>query len=118
MSFLQKCRNHQKIIIFGFGISILSLINTVPKFHRNIRFTTYDDPELKTGVYSLDSEPFRSDDSSSLEFDFTLAKHKGIHNQWQPVNGTEHKFYVYSAYYDARNKSNPFIRVIGKYTLL
>ena len=30
---------------------------------------------------------------------------------WQPVNGTKHKFYVYSAYFDRRQK--PVIRLIG-----
>ena len=34
-----------------------------------------------------------------------------IDAHWQPVNGTRHKFYVYSAYYDARQK--PLIRLIG-----
>ena len=35
----------------------------------------------------------------------------GFDARWQPVNGTRHKFYVYSAYYDARTR--PVIRVIG-----
>lgn len=35
----------------------------------------------------------------------------GFDAHWQPVNGTRHKFYVYSAYYDTR--SRPLIRVIG-----
>lgn len=58
--------------------------------------------------------PFKySDELEDLEepFDFTLQKHKGFDARWQPVNGTRHKFYVYSAYYDARTR--PVIRVIG-----
>ena len=50
-------------------------------------------------------------DDLGLPFDFSLQKHKGFDAHWQPVNGTRHKFYVYSAYYDARTR--PIIRVIG-----
>ena len=61
-------------------------------------------------------EPFKYDESNlaHLEFDFTLTKHKGFDAQWQPVNGTRHKFYVYSAYYDKRQPKRPLIRVIGR----
>ena len=40
-----------------------------------------------------------------------FSLNEAIDAQWQPVNGTRHKFYVYSAYYDARQK--PLIRLIG-----
>ena len=40
-----------------------------------------------------------------------VSKHKGFDARWQPVNRTRYKFYVYSAYYDARTR--PLIRVIG-----
>ena len=58
-------------------------------------------------------EPFKYEDPQ-LDFDFTLSQHKGFDAQWQPVNGTRHKFYVYSAYYDARQAQRPLIRIIGK----
>ena len=55
--------------------------------------------------------PFRYQEEPKWEFDFTLKSHSGFDAQWQPVNGTKHKFYVYSAYYD--NRTRPLIRVIG-----
>ena len=58
-------------------------------------------------------QPFKYEDAL-LDFDFSLNRHKGFDAKWQPVNGTRHKFYVYSAYYDARQAQRPLIRVIGK----
>ena len=40
-----------------------------------------------------------------------LTNLQNLDARWQPVNGTKHKFYVYSAYYDRRTK--PVIRLIG-----
>ena len=60
-------------------------------------------------------QPFKYEDAL-LDFDFSLNRHKGFDAKWQPVNGTRHKFYVYSAYYDARQAQRPLIRVIGKFT--
>ena len=38
----------------------------------------------------------------------------GIDGRWQPVDGIKnHKFFVYSAYYDARDIQKPVVRVIG-----
>lgn len=48
---------------------------------------------------------------SSMWVDPTLKKHRGKDAIWQPVNGTQHKFFVYSAYYDNREK--PLIRIIA-----
>lgn len=36
-----------------------------------------------------------------------------IKDTWQPVQGTKDKFFVYSAYYDARHPKYKYIRVIG-----
>jgi len=55
--------------------------------------------------------PFRYPEEPNFDFDFSLQRHSGLDAQWQPVNGTRHKFYVYSAYYD--NRTRPVIRVIG-----
>eukprot|EP00095_Tigriopus_kingsejongensis_P002619 snap_masked-scaffold1459_size40432-processed-gene-0.3 protein:Tk02619 transcript:snap_masked-scaffold1459_size40432-processed-gene-0.3-mRNA-1 annotation:"PREDICTED: uncharacterized protein LOC656883" len=48
-----------------------------------------------------------------LNFDFSLESHQGFDAQWQPVEGTFHKFYVYSAYYDARIEAKHVVRIIG-----
>ncbi len=45
-------------------------------------------------------------------FDFSLRRHSGLDARWQPVNGTRGKFYVYSAFYDARG-AKKVVRVIG-----
>jgi hypothetical protein len=58
-------------------------------------------------------KPYNYENEVKLDFDFALEKHTGFDAQWQPVNGTRHKFYVYSAYYDARQPQRPLIRVIG-----
>ena len=46
-------------------------------------------------------------------FDFQLNDHQGFDATWQPVAGTSHKFYVYSAYYDVRDAHRPLVRVVG-----
>jgi len=46
-----------------------------------------------------------------LKLDPSLTQHAGWDGVWQPVNGTAHKFYVYSAFYDNRDK--PMVRVIA-----
>jgi len=43
--------------------------------------------------------------------DPTLKRHQGKDAFWQPVNGTKHKFFVYSAFYDDREK--PLVRLIA-----
>ena len=43
--------------------------------------------------------------------DPALARHQGHDAVWQPVNGTRHKFFVYSAHYDDREL--PRLRVIA-----
>lgn len=48
---------------------------------------------------------------SGLWVDPSLKKHTGRDASWQPVNGTRHKFFVYSAYYDNREK--PLVRMIA-----
>ena len=46
------------------------------------------------------------------DLDFGLGRHHGHDAVWQPVNGTKHKFYVYSAYFDAR-LGRKIVRVIA-----
>jgi len=46
-----------------------------------------------------------------LWVDPTLRRHRGRDATWQPVNGTRHKFFVYSAFYDDREK--PLVRVVA-----
>ena len=53
---------------------------------------------------------FRCDINKTIIFNL-ITFIIGFDARWQPVNGTRHKFYVYSAYYDARTR--PVIRVIG-----
>ena len=43
--------------------------------------------------------------------EFLDLNEQNLDAHWQPVNGTKHKFYVYSAYFDRRQK--PVIRLIG-----
>lgn len=57
--------------------------------------------------------PYAYLNEPNLQFDFALKHHTGYDARWQPVNGTSHKFYVYSAYYDARMPQRPVVRVIG-----
>ena len=47
---------------------------------------------------------FRYKNRASLSIDTTLHQHRGHDAVWQPVNGTHHKFFVYSAFYDDREK--------------
>ena len=54
---------------------------------------------------------FRYKNRASLSIDTTLHQHRGHDAVWQPVNGTHHKFWVYSAFYDDREK--PLVRVIA-----
>ena len=54
---------------------------------------------------------FRYKNVPSLNIDTTLQQHRGHDATWQPVNGTHHKFFVYSAFYDDREK--PLVRVIA-----
>jgi hypothetical protein len=54
---------------------------------------------------------FRYKNVPSLNIDTTLQQHRGHDATWQPVNGTHHKFFVYSAFYDDREK--PLLRVIA-----
>ena len=54
---------------------------------------------------------FRYKHRASLSIDTTLHQHRGHDAVWQPVNGTHHKFFVYSAFYDDREK--PLIRIIA-----
>ena len=48
-----------------------------------------------------------------MDFDFELKRHLGYNGRWLPVNGTSHKFFVYSAFYDDRDPKRPVIKVIG-----
>jgi len=54
---------------------------------------------------------FRYPAVPSVNIDATLHQHRGHDATWQPVNGTRHKFFVYSAFYDDREK--PIVRVIA-----
>ena len=54
---------------------------------------------------------FRYKPTTSLSIDPSLEQHKGYDAVWQPVNGTSHKFFVYSAFYDDREKH--LVRVIA-----
>ena len=50
-------------------------------------------------------------DEKGVDIDPSLAKHTGYDGVWQPVAGTRHKFYVYSAFYDDR--ARPIVRVVA-----
>ena len=54
---------------------------------------------------------FRYPAVPSMNIDTTLQLHRGHDATWQPVAGTRHKFYVYSAFYDDREKH--VVRVIA-----
>jgi len=54
---------------------------------------------------------FKYNENNTLKVDPSLEEHTGWDGIWQPVNGSSHKFYVYSAFYDNRDK--PMIRVIS-----
>ena len=54
---------------------------------------------------------FRYKPTTRLSIDPSLQQHKGYDAVWQPVNGTSHKFFVYSAFYDDREKH--LVRVIA-----
>ena len=64
-----------------------------------------------TTTSTTEANDFR-DLNSVLDFDFSLKRHAGHDAVWQPVAGTTHKFYVYSAYYDSRGP-RPHVRVVG-----
>lgn len=71
-------------------------------------------PKSKTALpinrpynYSANDPPL------DLKYDFSLRNHTGFDAVWQPVEGSLHKFYVYSAYYDARVESKRVVRIIG-----
>ena len=50
----------------------------------------------------------------AIKLDNDTRYMQGLDAHWQTVQGiTTHKFLVYSAYYDMRNKEDPVIRVIG-----
>ena len=54
---------------------------------------------------------FRYPAVPSMNIDTTLQLHRGHDATWQPVAGTRHKFFVYSAFYDDREKH--VVRVIA-----
>ncbi len=56
---------------------------------------------------------FADDFLPPSSFDFTLRRHSGHSARWQPVNGTRNKFYVYSAFFDARGGGRRVVRVVG-----
>ncbi|XP_040571227.1 beta-1,4-galactosyltransferase galt-1 [Lepeophtheirus salmonis] len=66
----------------------------------------------KTQRVVLNHKNLYSLDEVANPLDFTLRKTLGHDAVWQPVNGTSHKFYVYSAYFDNRGKT-PVIRILA-----
>ena len=58
------------------------------------------------------NRPFNYSNDPVFDIDIGLKSHSGHDAKWQPVEGTRHKFYVYSAYYDKRSGKR-LIRVIA-----
>ena len=54
---------------------------------------------------------FQYRSSVNVSVDPQLNNHRGYDALWQPVNGTRHKFFVYSAFYDDREV--PRLRIIA-----
>ena len=66
--------------------------------------TLFEDPE----EVELNAPPTRSHRQSKVDID---VSNLGQDATWQPVNGTEYKFMVYSAFYDSRTED--VVRIIG-----
>ncbi|XP_023321421.1 uncharacterized protein LOC111696112 [Eurytemora carolleeae] len=102
-----------------FGLIILTEIFLVDVNKSGVLFPTWGfrgplyiarNPLVQQIVASR--QQYKYTDNITLKVDPSLLYHTGLDAVWQPVNGTKHKFYVYSAYYDGRDKK-PTIRVIS-----
>ena len=92
-----------------FEESLLARQEEMKQLMRNISASMSKNP-LVQQIQASRAE-FRYKPTSKLSIDTSLQQHKGHDAVWQPVNGTNHKFYVYSAFYDDREKH--LVRVIA-----
>ena len=59
-------------------------------------------------------EKGKKQNSDEVDRDTDANLKQGMDARWQPVEGIKnHKFFVYSAYYDTRDNKNPVVRVVG-----
>eukprot|EP00090_Calanus_glacialis_P008335 TRINITY_DN16646_c0_g1_i9.p1 TRINITY_DN16646_c0_g1~~TRINITY_DN16646_c0_g1_i9.p1 ORF type:complete len:556 (-),score=113.80 TRINITY_DN16646_c0_g1_i9:55-1611(-) len=92
-----------------FESSLVARQEEMQQLMRNISASMSKNPLVRQ-IQASRAE-FRYKNRASLSIDTTLHQHRGHDAVWQPVNGTHHKFFVYSAFYDDREK--PLVRIIA-----
>jgi len=92
-----------------FRESLVARQEEMQELMRNISASMSKNPLVKQ-IQASRAE-WRYKTGGSLSIDTSLQHHQGHDATWQPVNGTHHKFFVYSAFYDDREK--PLVRVIA-----
>ena len=92
-----------------FESSLVARKEEMQQLMRNISASMSKNPLVRQ--IQASRAQFRYKNRANLSIDTTLHQHRGHDAVWQPVNGTHHKFFVYSAFYDDREK--PLVRVIA-----
>ena len=92
-----------------FESSLVARQEEMQQLMRNISASMSKNPLVRQ-IQASRAE-FRYKNRASMSIDTTLHQHRGHDAVWQPVNGTHQKFFVYSAFYDDREK--PLVRVIA-----
>ena len=92
-----------------FQESLLARQQEMKQLMKNITASMSKNPLVKQIQASRAEYRYRT--SPSLSIDPSLQHHHGHDAVWQPVHGTHHKLFIYSAFYDDREK--PLVRVIA-----